>query len=92
MNYEKLDHNQRIFLTKINNRIRPIYDELGIEYSRAEFDMDIIACHSNGCPLNFEKLAEADNFTFNHDIAGIRNNINRLTGELENHFLPRCAA
>lgn len=53
--------------------------------------MDLNACHSNGCPLDFEGLLEASHGEFAHDIWGIRSNINRETGKLENHFIPRYA-
>lgn len=53
--------------------------------------MDIEAAHSNGCPLQLEKLLESDKTDFMHDINGIRFNINRHTGKLENCFVPRYA-
>jgi hypothetical protein len=53
--------------------------------------MDLDACHSNGCPLDFDKLESFDNFNFAHDVSGIRTHIDRETGQLAAHFLPRCA-
>lgn len=53
--------------------------------------MDLSACHSNGCPLDFERLEQADDFNLMHDVGGIHRHINRRTGKLENCFLPRCA-
>jgi hypothetical protein len=53
--------------------------------------MDITACHRNGCPLLLEKLLNADDFNFAHDVFGIRANMNRKTGKLNGLFLPRCA-
>ena len=53
--------------------------------------MDLEAVHSNGCPLDFEKLLAFDDFNFWHDMNGIRACVNRETGELGNNFLPRCA-
>lgn len=58
---------------------------------RLSLNMDITACHANGCPLDLEKLLAFDDFNFYHDINGISRNINRTTGKLENCFLPRCA-
>lgn len=55
------------------------------------YEMDLTATHLNGCPLDLQKLLEAPEFDFRHDLAGIRDNLNRITGQLENHFLPRCA-
>ncbi len=54
-------------------------------------EMDIIATHTNGCPLDLQKLLNADAFNFAHDIVGINNHIDRETGELKNCFLPRCS-
>lgn len=54
-------------------------------------EMDITACHCNGYPLRLQDLLEADDFNFAHDVFGIRANIDRSTGELENCFLPRFA-
>lgn len=51
--------------------------------------MDISAVHANGCPLDLDGLAEADDFNFAHDVTGIQRHINRRTGELEDCFLPR---
>ena len=56
-----------------------------------DLQMDMAATHCNGCPLDLEKLLNAPEFDFYHDIYGIINNLNRNTGELENCFLPRCA-
>lgn len=58
---------------------------------RLSLTMDLTACHSNGCPLDFAKLLGFDNFNFSHDIGGIRRHMNRTTGQLENCFVPRCA-
>lgn len=51
--------------------------------------MDLVACHCNGNPLDLKALLEADDFNFWHDVGGITENLNRTTGKLENHFLPR---
>lgn len=51
--------------------------------------MDLSACHANGCPLDFERLAEADDFNLLHDVVGITRHISRETGQLTGHFMPR---
>ncbi|HDR9163665.1 TPA: hypothetical protein QDB28_004069 [Burkholderia vietnamiensis] len=56
-----------------------------------ELHMDLTACHANGCPMEWERLNAADDFTLAHDVGGIQRHINRRTGKLENCFLPRCA-
>jgi hypothetical protein len=54
-------------------------------------EMDIIAVHLNGCPLDLEKLLAAPDADFEHDVSGISSYTNRTTGKLTNCFLPRCA-
>ncbi|MGU2439534.1 DUF6874 family protein [Burkholderia cenocepacia] len=56
-----------------------------------DLHMDLTACHANGCPMEWEHLNAADDFTLAHDVGGIRRHINRRTGQLEDCFLPRCA-
>ena len=76
-------------IAKIVNRAMA----LGIEgYDRMTCGMDLTACHANGCELNLNALLAAKDFDFTHDILGIRQHINRETGELENCFAPRYAA
>lgn len=55
-------------------------------------DMDLTACHANGCRLDLAGLLAADDFNFAHDIAGIHANLDRSSGRLTNHFVPRYAA
>lgn len=54
-------------------------------------EMDLCACHANGCRLDLQKMLKADDFNLLHDIRGINRHISHDTGELMNHFLPRCA-
>lgn len=79
------------WISKIVERVKPCYEELDLPFIKLDFEMDMVAAHSNGCPIDFKKLYEADEFTFHHDVAGIRGSINRETGKLENNFIPRCA-
>lgn len=59
--------------------------------------MDLLATHANGCPLDFERMAAADDFNLTHDVISIGRHLDRDTGKLGNGFLPRffkkgCAA
>lgn len=54
--------------------------------------MDITACHKNGCPLDLEKFLKAPKPDFGHDLCGIVKYLDRNTGELTDHFHPRCSA
>jgi hypothetical protein len=60
--------------------------------SKTDLEMDLRAAHANGCRLDFQKLLEASPFDFVHDIYGIARHLNRITGQLEHCFVPRCAA
>ena len=59
---------------------------------KMDVEMDLTACHSNGCKLDFKKLFGFEDFDFFHDVYGISKNINRETGHIGNCFLPRSAA
>ena len=61
----------------------------GIEFDEVDMQMDLVACHMNGCPLRLQALLEADDFNVAHDVVGIANHMNRETGKLERCFLPR---
>lgn len=52
--------------------------------------MDITYCVEGGCNLDLEKLLEANDVNFSHDIAGIHSHLNHETKEMEHCFLPRC--
>lgn len=60
-------------------------------YTGVEWAMDIEATHSNGCPLDLQKLLDAPSFDFAHDVFGIREHLDRTTGKLMHCFLPRCS-
>ena len=55
-------------------------------------NMDLTAVHITSCPLDLNRLLEADKGNFLHDIFGICSHINRETGELLNCFWPRYAS
>lgn len=60
--------------------------------SRISRIMDLEACHANGCPLDLTKLAGFDDFNLLHDVCGIASHLDRKTGKLTGHFLPRATA
>ncbi len=77
--------------SKIADRAIAMAKEFGVKYDKLTALMDVSACHCNGCPLKLQELLNADDANFAHDVFGIRANINRETGKLENCFLPRYA-
>lgn len=72
--------------------------KLGIasKNDRLGLTMDMVATHSNGCPMDFERLLAADDMNFVHDIKGIERHLDRddaspTGGQLLDCFLPRFA-
>lgn len=76
-------------IRKIVARAYASAGNIGHTLDRLEVSMDITACHCNGNPLRLQELLDADDFNFWHDVGGIQQHINRSTGKLDNHFLPR---
>lgn len=68
---------------------RAINENPDLTISKVDLHMDIEACHLNGCPLRLADLLKADLGNFGHDVFGIQRYIDRRTGKLTNHFLPR---
>lgn len=77
--------------SKIARRAVTMARQMKIKYTLMDCTMDLDACHNNGCPLKLQELLDADDTNFAHDVFGIRNNISRYSGKLENCFLPRYA-
>jgi len=53
--------------------------------------MDLDACHANGCPLDLQRMLEADSDSLINDVLGIAVNLDRDTGRLQNGYIPRFA-
>lgn len=77
-------------ITAITRRAREL-SENPARFDFIECEMDITACHLNGCRLDLERLLAADDFNFLHDVYGIQRHIDRETGKLGDCFLPRYA-
>jgi len=73
----------------IAKRASSMATQAGFTYPILDATMDIDACHNNDCQLKLYELLEADDFNFAYDVFGIRANIDRTTGKLQNCFLPR---
>ncbi len=56
---------------------------------RQNTEMDLMACHNNGCPLDLKRMLAADDFNFWHDVNGIARHLDHDSGELTDCFLPR---
>lgn len=90
--FAKFTDAERATVDKIVERAQGEYRAAGLKVpTKMDLQMDIaaVAAHT---PLRLEEWLEADPFNFNHDIGGIRQHLNRQTGELEDCFVPRFAA
>ena len=96
-NIDSITHDDLDLITALRKRVMLAMKKDNIlfsDYWRGawEFEMDLQACHSCGCPLDLQwMLSHEDIGDVYHDVFGIRKHINRRTGELENHFVPRFA-
>lgn len=64
-------------------------DEKGLLFfDRISLIMDLEHA-DNEFNLRLNDLLSADVFNFAHDVIGIQRNIDRVTGEMNNHFVPR---
>lgn len=76
---------------RIARRGHQLLKQHGVDRDRTAIEMDLCACHANGCPLDLEKLERADDSNLLHDLTGLAAHLDHRTGELRHHFLPRCA-
>jgi hypothetical protein len=78
-------------LVRVAERAESLYEDFGILENRTTIVMDLMNADTSLAPegLNFENLATCDHETFGHDMLGIRQHMNRETGQLEGCFLPR---
>lgn len=82
---------ERATIREIATRAHRIYRKHKVPGAPAHVNtmMDITAAHANGCPLRLQDLAAADDFNFMHDVNGIARHLDRETGQITDHFLPR---
>lgn len=92
VNFDEMTDQQGELLKAIADRAQKLSLIDGSKDAHTDICMDIWATHSNDVKLNINKLLEADDFNFAHDINGIRGHIDRTTGKLTKGFLPRVAA
>lgn len=82
----KTTHEEYMLIQEIVRRairLYPSFDTMSLS-----MDLD---CAFNHVGLDLPKLLTSDKGDFLHDVNGIVTNINRITGNLENCFLPRAS-
>lgn len=83
---------ERAIIERIAKRAVAIYYKHGdTDVDELDIQMDLEACHCNGCPLRLADMEQADDFNLMHDVTGINTHLNHDTGKLERCFLPRFA-
>lgn len=81
---------ERAIIERIAKRAVAIYYKHGdTDVDELDIQMDLEACHCNGCPLRLADMEQADDFNLMHDVTGINAHLNHDTGKLERFFLPR---
>ena len=81
---------EREIIERIAKRACALYHKYGnTDVDELDIQMDLEACHCNGCPLRLADMEQADAFNLMHDVTGINMHLNRNTGELSKRFLPR---
>ncbi len=78
-------------IAKVAKRAIKMAKENNVDYDQMTAVMDLEACHCNGNPLDLNKLLDAPEGDFGHDVFGIRRFIDRETGVLGDCFVPRCS-
>lgn len=58
---------------------------------KEEMEQDLALAHINGCKLDFEALLTCDITALAHDLVGIKHHLDPETGQLRDHFRPKCA-
>lgn len=78
-------------VAEIISRAAKLFAMAGQRLDRTSLEMDLAAVHAH-TPLRLADLAVASDINLAHDVVGIMRNIDRSTGRLANHFLPRFTA
>lgn len=80
----------RVKVRAVIDRLIPLLKEDGRPLGdRLDWEMDLVAVHCNGIPLDLDRMLKADERTLRHDLYGIRRFIDRETGKLREQFLPK---
>lgn len=68
-----------------------IAEEHDVSYTSLDATMDLMMCHQHAYRLDLDRLLDAHEVDFVHDVFGIRKYIDHSTGELRECFVPRHA-
>lgn len=68
-------------------RALKLYQELDVDCDSLSLHMDLALCHQTTL-LDLERLLEARDADFAHDVGGIVRHLDRETGHLKDCFVP----
>lgn len=69
-------------IAAIADRYLSLIGHDGQQHMRLDIQMDLTACHLNGCPLRLQDMMEGTDFGLAHDVQGIQDHLDRTTGRL----------
>jgi hypothetical protein len=87
----KINTADLVLIGKAVDRAVEIGKQNNFAVERISMHMDLCTAHIEG-PLNLDKLVQAPDGDFGHDVFGINRYLDRNTGQLTECFVPRCAA
>jgi hypothetical protein len=77
-------------IDKVVDRIRHDVRMNALQRQALDWHMDVFVVHATA-GLDLQRLLDADDSDFRHDILGIYSELDRETGKLRDHFVPRFA-
>lgn len=81
----------RKIISQIAKRASKMFQEHGVPRSVIDCTLDITKAHEH-TPLRLAGLLGTDDFNFGHDVVGIAQHLDHVTGELRQCFMPRFTA
>lgn len=89
----KVSKEEELIINAIAHRATALMLSQGVtDYTVLQATLDVTVTHCCGNPLWLRELLASAPTHFAHDIGGIRRNLNRHTGKLENYWTPRHSA
>jgi len=86
--HPKISEQEFSLIERIAERAVKLADYLNVPWTKVECILDVVNVHLIN-PLDLQRLLEARDVHFNHDLFGIRDNFNRETLKLIDGFSPR---
>jgi hypothetical protein len=85
---KKVTERDARLIDKVVDRVRRDVRMNALRRQTFDWHMDVLVVHAT-VGLDLQRLLDADDFNFRHDILGIYTELDRSTGKLGDCFLPR---